>query len=126
MLAGEKTPFENFLVKLFAVVPLLAVAAAVPLAWGWGLSWVDIGLAAGFYFFSCLGVTVGFHRYFTHGAFKAKRPLRPYVQWGVRPPAEMERPASSCCSVSARLTWSDRVATWCCTDAQAARRRRQA
>jgi len=63
-------------VKLFAVVPLLAVAAAVPLAWGWGLSWVDIGLAVFFYFFTCLGVTVGFHRYFTHGAFKAKRALR--------------------------------------------------
>ena len=76
MLAGEKTRSENFLVKLFAVVPLLAVAAAVPLAWGWGLSWVDIGLAVFFYFFTCLGVTVGFHRYFTHGAFKAKRALR--------------------------------------------------
>ncbi|WP_208115560.1 acyl-CoA desaturase [Labedaea rhizosphaerae] len=76
MLAGEKTRFENFLVKLFAVVPLLAVAAAVPLAWGWGLSWTDIGLAAGFYFLTCLGVTVGFHRYFTHGAFKANRALR--------------------------------------------------
>ncbi len=22
------------------------------------------------------GITVGFHRYFTHGSFKAKRPLR--------------------------------------------------
>jgi stearoyl-CoA desaturase (Delta-9 desaturase) len=76
MLAGEKSRSENFLVKLFAVVPLLAVAAAVPLAWGWGLSWVDIGLALGFYFFTCLGVTVGFHRYFTHGAFKANRGLR--------------------------------------------------
>jgi len=76
MLAGEKTRAENLLVKVFAVVPLLAVAAAVPLAWGWGLSWVDIGLAIGFYFFTCLGVTVGFHRYFTHGAFKANRALR--------------------------------------------------
>ena len=76
MLAGEKSRSENFLVKLFAVVPLLAVAAAVPLAWGWGLSWVDVALAAFFYFFTCLGVTVGFHRYFTHGAFKAKRALR--------------------------------------------------
>ena len=75
-MAGEKSRSENFLVKLFAVVPLLAVAAAVPLTWGWGLSWVDIGLAVGFYFLTCLGVTVGFHRYFTHGAFKAKRGLR--------------------------------------------------
>jgi stearoyl-CoA desaturase (delta-9 desaturase) len=65
-----------FLVKLFTVVPFVAVLAAVPLAWGWGLSWTDVALAAAFYALTCLGVTVGFHRYFTHGAFKAKRWLR--------------------------------------------------
>ncbi|WP_181320050.1 acyl-CoA desaturase [Saccharothrix carnea] len=65
-----------FLVKLFAVVPALALAAAVPLAWGRGLGWVDVGLAAFFYTATCLGVTVGFHRYFTHGAFRANRALR--------------------------------------------------
>src|SRR5690606_18086633 len=44
--------------------------------WGWGLGWVDVALFAVFYMISGLGVTVGFHRYFTHGSFKAKRPLR--------------------------------------------------
>ncbi|MQA11917.1 MAG: acyl-CoA desaturase [Pseudonocardiaceae bacterium] len=76
MLAGEKTPTENILVKLFAIVPLLALATAVPFAWGWGLGWLDIGLAVGFYFLTGFGVTIGFHRYFTHGAFKANRGLR--------------------------------------------------
>ncbi|NGY63114.1 acyl-CoA desaturase [Lentzea sp. NEAU-D13] len=76
MLAGEKSPAEMFLVKLFAVIPALALAAAVPLAWGWGLGWVDVGLAVFFYTLTCLGVTIGFHRYFTHGAFKANRALR--------------------------------------------------
>jgi stearoyl-CoA desaturase (delta-9 desaturase) len=76
MLSGKKTSTEDFLVKLFAIVPLLALAAAVPLAWGWGLSWLDLGLATGFYFLTGLGVTIGFHRHFTHGAFKANRALR--------------------------------------------------
>ncbi len=76
MLAGEKSRGEMFLVKLFAVVPALALAAAVPLAWGWGLGWVDVGLAVFFHTLTCLGVTIGFHRYFTHGAFKATRSLR--------------------------------------------------
>ncbi|WP_329045784.1 acyl-CoA desaturase [Amycolatopsis sp. NBC_01488] len=76
MLAGEKTRTETFLVKLFAVVPLLALAVAVPFAWGWGLGWTDVALTAGCYFLTGLGVTIGFHRYFTHGAFKANRPLR--------------------------------------------------
>ncbi|GAA1184445.1 acyl-CoA desaturase [Pseudonocardia alaniniphila] len=73
---GRKSGTEQALVIAFMVIPLLAVAAAVPLAWGWGLSWLDVGLAAAFYVLSGLGVTVGFHRYFTHGSFKAKRPLR--------------------------------------------------
>ncbi|SMD27140.1 stearoyl-CoA desaturase (delta-9 desaturase) [Kibdelosporangium aridum] len=76
MLAGEKSPAELFLVKLFAIVPALALAAAVPLAWGWGLGWTDVGLAVFFYTLTCLGVTIGFHRYFTHGAFTATRGLR--------------------------------------------------
>jgi stearoyl-CoA desaturase (delta-9 desaturase) len=57
-------------------VPFLALVAAVPIAWGWGLSWLDITLALAFYLVSGFGVTLGFHRYFTHGAFKAKRWLR--------------------------------------------------
>jgi stearoyl-CoA desaturase (delta-9 desaturase) len=76
MLAGDKSGTEMFLVKLFAIIPALALAAAVPLAWGWGLGWTDIGLAVSFYTLTCLGVTVGFHRYFTHGAFTATRGLR--------------------------------------------------
>ena len=28
------------------------------------------------YYIGCHGITIGFHRYFTHGSFKAKRPLR--------------------------------------------------
>src|SRR6185369_9456882 len=58
------------------VVPFIALLAAVPIAWGWGLSWLDVTLAAAFYLISGFGVTVGFHRYFTHGAFKAQRWLR--------------------------------------------------
>ncbi len=61
---------------IFIVGPFLALIAAVPLTWGWGLGWLDLALAAVFYTATCLGVTVGFHRYFTHRAFKAVRPLR--------------------------------------------------
>jgi len=76
VMAGRKSATENLLVMIFAVVPGLALIAAIPFVWGWGLSWLDIGLALGFYCLSGLGVTVGFHRYFTHGAFHAVRSLR--------------------------------------------------
>jgi stearoyl-CoA desaturase (delta-9 desaturase) len=67
---------EMLVLKTFLLVPFLALLVAVPLVWGWGMTWVDLALAAAFYVFATLGVTVGYHRYFTHGAFKASRPLR--------------------------------------------------
>ncbi|HEY8452747.1 MAG: acyl-CoA desaturase [Micromonosporaceae bacterium] len=60
----------------FVFIPFAALLAAVPVAWGGWLSWTDVAIAVAFYLVSGLGVTVGFHRYLTHGSFKAKRPLR--------------------------------------------------
>jgi stearoyl-CoA desaturase (delta-9 desaturase) len=60
----------------FVLIPFAALIAAVPVAWGGWLSWIDITLAVVFYIVSGLGVTIGFHRYLTHGSFKAKRQLR--------------------------------------------------
>lgn len=92
--AGRTPVGQIVLIALFTITPLLALLAAVPFAWGWGLGWWDVGLALFFYYASGLGVTVGFHRHFTHRAFRAKRPLRiglaiagsfamqgPVIQW---------------------------------------------
>jgi stearoyl-CoA desaturase (delta-9 desaturase) len=67
---------DRFLVGVFVAVPLIAVAAAVPLAWGWGLGWRDIVIAAVFYVISGMGISMAFHRHFTHSSFKAAKPLR--------------------------------------------------
>jgi stearoyl-CoA desaturase (delta-9 desaturase) len=67
---------EQWTLGVFVAVPILAVIAAVPVAWGWGLHWRDIVIAFVFYAISGHGITIGFHRYFTHGAFKAKRGLK--------------------------------------------------
>jgi stearoyl-CoA desaturase (delta-9 desaturase) len=76
VISGMRTLPEHVLVKVFVLLPLVALVAAVPFAWGWGLSWLDIGLGAFFFVVSGLGVTAGYHRHFTHGSFKARRPLR--------------------------------------------------
>jgi stearoyl-CoA desaturase (Delta-9 desaturase) len=93
-LGAEKGALEQLTLYVFVIVPFLALAAVVPAVWGWGLSWTDVSLSVGFYFLSLLGITVGYHRHFTHGSFKANKPLRvalaavggmaiqgPVVQW---------------------------------------------
>ena len=69
--------WQHALVYLFVVAPFLAVIAGIGFAaLGHGISWLDVGLAVGFFAVAGHGVTVGFHRYLTHRAFKAARPLR--------------------------------------------------
>jgi stearoyl-CoA desaturase (delta-9 desaturase) len=71
-----KARWEQVALAIFIVVPILAVLASGFVLWGTGLSWVDVTLTLVFYAISGHGITVGFHRYFTHGSFKATRPLR--------------------------------------------------
>jgi stearoyl-CoA desaturase (delta-9 desaturase) len=57
-------------VNLAAVtVPFLALVAAIVCLWGRGFSWVELGLLVGMYTLTGLGITVGFHRLFTHRGF---------------------------------------------------------
>ena len=60
----------------FVIIPFVALIAAVPVAWGGWLGWSDVAIAVVMYYLAGLGVTIGFHRYLTHGSFKAKRWLR--------------------------------------------------
>jgi stearoyl-CoA desaturase (delta-9 desaturase) len=52
ILDGTQPRAQSLVVHVFVVLPMLALVAAVPLAWGWGLSWLDVGLAVGFYWSS--------------------------------------------------------------------------
>jgi stearoyl-CoA desaturase (delta-9 desaturase) len=76
MIGSRRSLPAQLTLKAFLLIPFAALVAAVPLAWGWGLSWLDLILASTLYVLGTLGATVGYHRYFTHGAFKATRPLR--------------------------------------------------
>jgi stearoyl-CoA desaturase (Delta-9 desaturase) len=72
----RKAGWENIVLAIFIAVPFLALLAAVPVAWGWGLGWRDVAIAVLMYVVSGHGITVGFHRYFTHGSFRANRGLK--------------------------------------------------
>lgn len=70
-------PWQRLAMVLITIIPLAGVGVA---AW-WGftggaVSAVDLGLLAGFYVATGLGITVGYHRLFTHQSFKAPTPVR--------------------------------------------------
>jgi stearoyl-CoA desaturase (delta-9 desaturase) len=69
-LLERPTTTVRMLMLSAVVLPFLGLIAAIVLLWGWGLGWVELALLAGMYLFTALGITVGYHRLFTHGSFK--------------------------------------------------------
>src|SRR2546423_14304208 len=57
-------------------LPLAALVAAATLAWGGTLHWQDLVVLAIVYALSGVGITVGYHRLFTHRSFSTTRALR--------------------------------------------------
>ncbi|MGN6782302.1 MAG: acyl-CoA desaturase [Marmoricola sp.] len=73
-LGGDRqSRLEQITLGLFIAVPFLAVVAAVPIAWGGWLHWSDLAIMAVMYVVTLHGVTVGYHRLFTHKSFKPNR-----------------------------------------------------
>jgi len=56
--------------------PLVAVAAGTPFLWGHVIHLRDVIVAVVLYAVTGHGITVGFHRMFTHRSFKANRALK--------------------------------------------------
>jgi stearoyl-CoA desaturase (Delta-9 desaturase) len=56
--------------------PVLALGFVVWQVWGDFLRWSDVIVFAIMYLATGLGITVGFHRYFTHRSFKTSKPIR--------------------------------------------------
>jgi stearoyl-CoA desaturase (delta-9 desaturase) len=61
---------------LLLVGPVVAVAVSVPLLWGRAVNLTDIILGVVLYAITGHGLTVGFHRLFTHRSFEANRGLK--------------------------------------------------
>ncbi len=66
----------RILTLLAVVLPPLGLLAAAILIWGRGFSWTPLALLVGMYLLTAVGVTVGFHRLFTHRSFETTRAIR--------------------------------------------------
>ncbi len=56
-------------------IPFLGLIMAILLLWGVAFNWVYLAILGGMYLLTALGITVGYHRYFTHRSFKAPKPV---------------------------------------------------
>jgi stearoyl-CoA desaturase (delta-9 desaturase) len=79
--AAEVVPIENEtrerLVQTTAIgLPLVGIGVAGWFAWGGSLHWQDLVVLAIAYALTGAGITVGYHRLFTHRSFKTTRPMR--------------------------------------------------
>jgi stearoyl-CoA desaturase (delta-9 desaturase) len=64
-------------VNLAAVIlPFLGFIAAAVWLWGWGFDAVQLSVFLVMYFATGLGITIGFHRLFTHRAFETHRGVK--------------------------------------------------
>jgi stearoyl-CoA desaturase (Delta-9 desaturase) len=67
---------DRIITGTVTVVPVLALGVVAWQVWGDFLRWSDLIVFAIMYVGTGLGVTVGFHRHFTHRSFKTKKPIR--------------------------------------------------
>lgn len=64
------------LINLAAVlIPPAGLITAILLLWGVAFNWIYLALLGSMYVLTALGITVGYHRLFTHRSFKAPRPV---------------------------------------------------
>src|ERR1700730_4352366 len=56
--------------------PVIALAVMIHLLWGHAVNLSEIVLALVFYVITGFGITIGFHRLFTHNAFVPRRALK--------------------------------------------------
>jgi stearoyl-CoA desaturase (delta-9 desaturase) len=58
------------------IVPFAAFVFAIVLLWQSAVDGTDLAILAVMYVVTAIGVTVGYHRLFTHRSFQAKRPVQ--------------------------------------------------
>ncbi|HEX3911224.1 MAG TPA: acyl-CoA desaturase [Solirubrobacteraceae bacterium] len=70
------TRFERSANIAAVLLPFVALIAAVTVFWDHGVGLADLAVMLAMYLLTGLGITIGYHRLFTHNAFSAKRSVR--------------------------------------------------
>jgi stearoyl-CoA desaturase (Delta-9 desaturase) len=73
------TPAHKIANLIGVPLPLVGLLAAIVLMWNQAIGPLQLGLLIGLYVLTALGVTLGYHRLFTHRAFESSRVFRAIV-----------------------------------------------
>ena len=73
-------PLDKTILGVFVIIPMLAVVIGVPIAFvnGW-VSVLDLVMLVVIYTVGVHGITIGYHRLFTHDAYKAGPRMRAFL-----------------------------------------------
>jgi stearoyl-CoA desaturase (delta-9 desaturase) len=78
--ASEAVSRTHKIVNLIGVpLPFVGLIAAIVLLWNRAIGPLEVALLASLYVLTALGVTLGYHRMFTHRAFESSRTFRAIV-----------------------------------------------
>ena len=58
------------------LLPLIGLGAAIGFLWGRGITWLELILFVAMYVITAGGITIGYHRLFTHSSFETPRFIR--------------------------------------------------
>ncbi len=68
--------FERRVTVAAVVIPFVGFLLAIALLWGGMVSALDLAIMAVLYLFTGFGITVGYHRLFTHRSFETTKAMR--------------------------------------------------
>ncbi|MEN9935834.1 MAG: hypothetical protein RLZZ387_2413 [Chloroflexota bacterium] len=71
-----KSRLEKAILLIVVIGPFIATIYAITLLWQRLVTWNDIAIMLAMYFFTGIGITIGYHRMLTHRSFEAHPAVR--------------------------------------------------
>ncbi len=76
LLSSRSSRAQRIVTGIIVVIPFLGLIAAISSLWGRAVTWTELVPFLVMYVATGLGITIGYHRLFTHRSFETFRPIK--------------------------------------------------
>ncbi len=76
VLSARSSRAQRAVTSVIVVIPFLGLLAAISSLWGRAVTWTELVPFLVMYLATGLGITIGYHRLFTHHSFETFRPIK--------------------------------------------------